>query len=168
MRRVLVLGCPGSGKTTFSTALAARTGLPLISLDREYWQPGWVPSPRVVWRQRVAELSAGDAWIQDGNYDSSLDIRLPRADTVVLFDRALALCVLRVTWRICTSWGKVRAEMAPGCPERFDPGFYRYIWNFPRSDRPNVDRMLATHGRHIRPVIIRRDADALRVLDILP
>lgn len=168
MRRVLVLGCPGSGKTTFSCRLAARTGLPIISLDREHWRPGWVPLPRQVWRARVAELCARPCWIMDGNYDSSLDLRLPHADTVVIFDRGLALCLARVTWRACTGLGQVRPEMAPGCPERFDLGFYRYIWNFSRRDRPNVDRMLAVYGRHLSPVIFRRDADVARFLDSLP
>jgi hypothetical protein len=60
--------------------------LPLIILDREFWRPGWVEKPRNEWRAKVIELVARDAWIMEGNYGSSLDLRLPRADTVIWFD----------------------------------------------------------------------------------
>jgi adenylate kinase family enzyme len=83
MRRVLVIGISGAGKSTFSQALATKTGLPLIHLDKEFWRPGWVQTPRQEWRARVSELAARERWIMDGNYDSSLDLRLPRADTVL-------------------------------------------------------------------------------------
>jgi hypothetical protein len=86
MRRVLVIGICGAGKSTFSRTLARKTGLPLIHLDKEYWKPGWTKTPRDLWRARVGELVAGDRWIIDGNYAGSLDLRLPRADTVVRFD----------------------------------------------------------------------------------
>ena len=69
---------------------AHQTGLPLIHLDKEFWQPGWVQTPRPEWRAKVAELAAGERWIMDGNYDSSLDLRLPRADTVLWFDYPMA------------------------------------------------------------------------------
>lgn len=86
MHRVLVIGISGAGKSTFSRALANATGLPLIHLDKEFWQPGWVQTPRLNWRAKVTELAAGERWIMDGNYDSSLDLRLPRADTALWFD----------------------------------------------------------------------------------
>ena len=96
MRRVLVIGCSGAGKSTFSKALAAETGLPLISLDAEYWRPGWTQPPRAAWRSNVAELCARDVWLMDGTFDSSLDLRLPRADTVVWYKLPRWRCLVRV------------------------------------------------------------------------
>ena len=136
VRRVLVIGCSGAGKTTFAVELAARTGLPLVHLDKEFWRPGWTMPPRSEWRARVAELIAQPAWILEGNFDSSLDLRLPRADTVIWFDMPRHLCLRRVAKRIVTTHGKVRPDMGPGCPEKIDFAFLKWIWNFNRTERP--------------------------------
>jgi adenylate kinase family enzyme len=85
-RRVLVTGMAGSGKSTFSRALSAKTGLPLIHLDIHYWKPGWVKPSNDEWREEQRQLLAGDAWIVDGNYHETLELRLERADTVVFLD----------------------------------------------------------------------------------
>lgn len=167
MQRVLVIGISGAGKSTFSQALAARTGLPLIHLDREFWRPGWVQTPRTEWRAKVVELAARERWIMDGNYDSSLDLRLPRADAVVWFDYPTLRCIRRALRRAANSYGKVRPDVGAGCPERFDMEFLRYIWTFNGKQRPRVAAALAQHGRHIDPVVFRRDADAARFLAAL-
>lgn len=160
MRRILVIGCSGSGKSTFSKQLAAATSLPLISLDAEYWQPGWVQTPREAWRRRVTELAARDAWIMDGTFDSSLDLRLPRADALVWFRIPRRVCLWRIAKRVAGSYGRVRPEMAPGCPERVDFDFLRYVWTFERDQTPNIRAMLAKHGGHLTPMTIRNDRDA--------
>ena len=122
-RRVLVI----AGKSTFARALAAMTGLPLIHLDKEFWRPGWKATPRPEWRTRTSELVAGERWIMDGNYAGTLDLRLPRADSVMWCDYSRLVCLRRAVWRAVTGYNRVRADMAEGCPERFDPEFLRYI-----------------------------------------
>lgn len=79
MQHVLVIGCSGSGKSTFSRRLASVTGLPRIELDQAYWRAGWTKPPKEEWLAKVAELCAQPAWILDGSFTSSLNIRLPRA-----------------------------------------------------------------------------------------
>lgn len=165
MRRVLVIGCSGAGKSTFAAKLSARTGLPLISLDAEFWRPGWTTTPRSEWRAKVSNLASRDAWIMDGTFDSSLDLRLPPADTVIWFRLPRWLCLWRIAKRVTLSYGRVRPEMAPGCPERIDFEFLRYTWNFEHTVVPSINASLARHGPHLAPVIIRRDADAWRFLD---
>ena len=167
MRRVLVLGIPGAGKSTFSRALAARTGLPLIHLDKEFWQPGWVETPRPHWRVRMAELVAGEHWIMDGNYAGTLDLRLPRADTVVVFDFPRLVCLRRAVWRAATTYNRVRSDMAAGCPERFDLEFLRYIWTFNTKERPKKAAALEQFSGHITPVVFRRDSEAAHFLKML-
>src|SRR6478736_6654585 len=85
-RRVIVTGLAGSGKSTFSLALAAKTGLPVILLDVHFWKPGWVAPSEAEWREKQRGLLAGDAWIAEGNYHETLDLRLERADTVVVLE----------------------------------------------------------------------------------
>ena len=167
MQRVLVIGISGAGKSTFSRALATATGLPLIHLDKEFWRPGWVQTPRQEWRVRVSELAAGERWIMDGNYDSSLDLRLPRADTVLWFDYPMLRCLRRAMWRAATSYGRVRSDMAEGCPERIDLEFLRYIWTFNAKERPRVIASLAKFGAHVHPVVFRRDGEAAHFLKAL-
>ena len=165
MRRILVIGCSGAGKSTFSKKLSQSTGLPLVSLDKEFWQPGWTMTPRAEWRQRVARLCQAERWIMDGTFDSSLDLRLPLADTVLWFKLPRWLCMVRVAKRVASTYGRVRSEMAPGCPERIDLEFLRYIWTFEKQQDPNIVRALQNYGSHITPVIFRRDAEAEHFLD---
>ena len=96
MRRVLVIGSCGAGKSTFSRRLHKLTGLPLLHLDRHYWKPGWVESEVDEWKAKVEELIAGDEWIIDGNYGGTMEMRMRRADTVIWLDLPRYLCTYRV------------------------------------------------------------------------
>ncbi len=167
MRRVLVIGIPGAGKSTFSRALAERTGLPLIHLDREFWQPGWTMTPLPEWRGKVAELAARDCWIMDGNYGGSLPLRLPRADAVFWFDYPTLRCLRRVLWRFATARGRVRDDMANGCAERLDLEFLRYVRTFNAKSRPRILSALAEFGEHVSPVVFRRDGEVTQFLAAL-
>lgn len=94
-RRVVVTGLAGAGKSTFSRALSAKTGLPVIHLDLHFWQPGWTEPSEDEWFATQRALLAGDEWIADGNYHESLDLRLERADTVIYLDTPWWLCSAR-------------------------------------------------------------------------
>ena len=109
MRRVVVLGRGGAGKSVFARRLGARTGLPVVELDREFWQGGLRPLSRTGWSAVQARLAAGEEWILDGDlgpYDV-LDVRLRRADTVVLLDYSLPRCAWRALRR-----GRERSDSA--------------------------------------------------------
>lgn len=142
MKRTLIIGSPGAGKSTFAIQLSKKTGLPLIHLDSEFWQPGWVQTPSNEWREHVSELVSGKEWIIDGSYDGSLDIRLPRADTVIYLDFPRRLCMWRVFKRIFTSYGKVRQDMAEGCPEHLDFEFIKWVWDYPHKHTPKIQEKL--------------------------
>lgn len=144
MQRILVVGSPGAGKSTFARDLARRSGLPLIHLDAQYHLPGWVEPPEEVWQARLGELLAGDRWIIDGNYGGSMDRRLARADTAIWLDYPGWLCLLRVVKRIVTLHGKVRPDAAPGCPERLDWEFLHYVAMFRRAKTPALERRMDT------------------------
>lgn len=150
--RVMLVGGGGAGKTVMAQALAARLDLPVVHLDREYWLPGWVEPDRDRWNARVAALANAPRWVMDGNYGSSLASRLERADVVVLLDlprRVVIPRVLRRAWRYRRS---TRPDMAPGCPEKIDLAFLRWIWNFRRRSLPRIIAALAATP-HPPPVI---------------
>lgn len=157
MERVLVVGCSGAGKTVFSWRLAERTGLPLLHLDQHFWRAGWVPPEREIWHRQVSEFIAAARWIMDGNYGGCLALRLARADTVFFLELPRWLTLLRVLRRTLTHLGRTRADLAPGCPERFDLGFLKYIWHFNRDHRPRLLAALAQFQGRV--VTFRRPAE---------
>lgn len=138
MQRVLVVGSPGAGKSCFAQALGAGLGIDVIHLDAHYWSAGWREPSRAEWSTRLAALLAAPAWVMDGNYSHTLAQRLLACDSVVLLDLPRALCLWRVLWRSWRSRGRVRADMAPGCPERFDLAFLLYVWRYRARSRPKV------------------------------
>jgi adenylate kinase family enzyme len=166
VRRVLVIGSPGSGKSTFATELARRTGLPLIHLDQQYWNSGWVETPRADWETKVAKLIAGDRWIIDGNYGGSLALRLTRADTVIDLEFPAWVCLWRILRRLATSRGRVRPDMAQGCPEQLNLEFLIYTAAFPLTARKRLlTKMSRFNGRIVR---LRSSADVRKFLQSVP
>ena len=155
-QRILVIGCSGSGKSTFAARLRELLELPLIHLDVHHWLPGWVARPTSEWRDRVRKIVNEPAWIIDGTFRSTLDIRLPACDGLVMLDLPTRVClggVLR-RWRASRRGGE-RIGSPGGCPERFDLGFLHWIALYRWQTRPTVERMLAEHGSHAPIVRLR-------------
>jgi len=163
-----VIGCSGAGKSTLARGIAERLGLPIIHLDAHYWKPGWVPGDMDDWIARQEQLFAGDTWVADGNFHSTLPYRCSRADTVVFLDFPRRTCLRGVFGRLLRQYGQVRSDMPAGCPERFDWAFTRWVWNFRRDARPRVLDVLRDYearGGRVITLLGRRDvADFLRDL----
>lgn len=140
MQRVLVMGSSGSGKSTFAMRLSEITGIPFVSLDALFWKPGWIESDRAEFVARVNEVAQRPRWIIDGNYTGSGggELRRRSSDTVIWFDLPRASCMFGILKRIAGSYGKVRPEMAEGCPEKIDFEFFRYVWTYRRLQRPKL------------------------------
>jgi len=154
-RRIAILGCSGSGKSTLAVALGACLGLPVFHLDALHWQLGWQePSPEE-WRAAVAALAAREAWIIDGNYAGTLDLRLARADAAIFLDFPRWRCYWGVVRRWWRHRGGTRPDMAPGCPEQLDLEFLRWIWGFRRRSRPGLLARLERLPPRVATVTLR-------------
>jgi len=161
MRKILLIGAGGSGKSVMATRIAAQTGLPLIHLDALFWKPGWVETPRDEWRQIVEDLVRRDAWVMDGNYGGTLDLRLAACDTVLFLDFRPAVCLWRVLKRRVQFHNKSRPDFGSGCPERLNWEFLRWIWSYRRKRRPKILEKLSAAAAQGKKVIILRNSKAL-------
>lgn len=141
MERILVVGSPGSGKSTFSRALGELTDLPLIYLDRLFWNADKTTVENKVFDQRLEEAMASTPkWIMDGNYGRTLEMRLERCTQVFFLDLPVEVCLESVRARR----GTVRPDM-PWVETEEDPEFMDYIRTFPQQQRPKI---LALREKH--------------------
>ena len=148
---------------------ATITGLPVVHIDQLYWEPGWVQvADKHLPGAAAATRLLQERWIIDGNNSSTLDLRVPRADRIVLLDRSRLVCLARIAARIARSYGKVRADMAPGCPEKFDWEFVKYVWNFPKDNWPRTLAAIDRHDAWERTTTLKSDAQAAAFLKALP
>ncbi|MDZ4364047.1 hypothetical protein [Brevundimonas sp.] len=159
MRRVLIIGNSGGGKSTLARRLGAALGVPVIHLDVLFWKPGWVESPDEEFRARVSDALADDAWILDGNFGGTWDLRMPRADTIVWIDQPPLLCLARAIRRVFRHRREHRPDMAEGCREAFELAFYAFILTFNRKVRPRLEAALAHHAGHARVLRLRNDRE---------
>lgn len=152
MRKVLVIGSGGAGKSTFARRLGDLLGLRVIHLDACHWKPGWVETPKDVWLKTVEGLVEREAWVMDGNYSGTLPVRLAACDTVIFLDLPRAVCLWRVLKRVFMYRQASRPDMAEGCPERFSVKFLQWVWSYPKRTRPKILRLLeesAPQGKRI-------------------
>jgi adenylate kinase family enzyme len=157
MQRVLVIGPSGAGKSTLARRIGAAAGLPVVHSDQLYFSPGWVEMERTRWEALLEEVAAGERWVIDGNYPRTLPARLARADTVFWLDFPTPLCLWRAMRRLATSYGRVRPDAAPGCPERFDPEFVRWILRWRATQRPLIEAALAGYAGRL--LVFRRPVE---------
>jgi adenylate kinase family enzyme len=158
MRRIVVLGTSGSGKSTFARALSQRLGISHIELDALHWEPNWVEAPRPVFRQRIDAATRGDGWVVDGNYTGSVrDLIWPRADTIIWLDYSMTITSLRVIrrtfrrwWSAELLWGNNRERLRDQFLSK-DSLFLWVVqsWRKHRRDYPRLLRVEADAGKQI-------------------
>ena len=153
MQKILIIGSPGSGKSTFGSCLSQKLNIPLVHLDSLWWKEGWVEREREEFDALLLSELQRECWIIDGNYARTLEWRLKYADTVIFFDYNRFLCLWRVVKRVITNYGKVRADMPKGCPERFDWEFLKYVYEFNDKQRADIYKKLSTNS-NVRVIII--------------
>lgn len=158
MRRIVIVGTSGSGKTTLARQIAEWLDIPHVELDALFWQPGWGSAEEAVFRARVTEALAGDAWAVDGNYYTKHDIVWARADTIVWLDYSFPLVFSRITRRTARRL-IARTELWNGNRERWGSVFSRdsiILWAVTtwgsnrRRYREQFEQPEYTHLRFIR------------------
>ena len=155
MNKAIIIGCPGSGKSTFSRALHEKTKLPLYHLDMLYWNSDRTTVSKEVFRERLQSVLVLDKWIIDGNYGSTIEMRLKECNTVFFLDYPLEVCIDGVRQRK----GTVRTDM-PWVETEDDEEFLQFIRDFEAQSKPKIIELLSKYKD--KDVIIfksREDAD---------
>lgn len=156
MNKIIIIGCPGSGKTTFAEKLNKCTGLPLYYLDAIWHKNDRTHITREEFDKRILEIFNEDKWIIDGNYKRTIEMRLKEFDTVFLFDLPTEMCLQGATERI----GKGRYDL-PWIETELDPKFKQFIEDFPKDTLPYIYELLDKYKNHKNIIVFksRNDAD---------
>lgn len=157
MKKTIVIGCPGSGKTTFAEKLRDKTGVPLIHLDAIWHKPDRTHISREEFDERLSEILASDSWIIDGNYSRTVERRISACDTVFLFDLPTEVCLSGAVARL----GKKRCDM-PWIDTELDPKFRQEIKEFRIKNLPIIYELIEKYkeGKTIVIFKSREEADA--------
>jgi len=165
MKRVLVIGSGGSGKSTLATQLGELLDIEVKHLDKFYWQPGWTEPSKEEWLDKVKETANEDSWVMDGNYSGTLGVRMQRCDTIVFLDLPRLVCLWRITKRRLLYHKRSRPDVAEGCPEKLDWEFVSWVWNYPRTSRPKVMKLLREHAETKQIIWLRSRSEVRRFLE---
>ncbi len=160
MKRILVIGCCGAGKSVFSRALGKKLGLPVVHLDRLFWLPGWREQPRETFDAALEAELTKENWIMDGNYGRTLPHRLAFADTVIFLRYSRFCCLVGVFRRQFRYFGRSRPDLGPGCPERITLPFLRFVWNYNRVTLPVMEQRLAARPAGCRLIELQSRREA--------
>lgn len=156
MKKVIVIGCPGAGKSTFARKLSAKTGLPLYYLDMIWYLPDRTTLSREEFATRLEMITSGEKWIIDGNYLHTMPFRLQNCDTVFFFDLPTDVCLAGAEERT----GKEREDM-PWTEERLDEEFRQWIIDFPMQQLPVINSLLSEYKEKVKIIVFhtREEAD---------
>ncbi len=162
MKKVLLIGSPGSGKTTFGKELAKRTGLPLVHLDKLYHRDNWQIS---ISKEEMDALIQNELekpkWILDGNYNRTLAHRLQYCDTVFYFDLPMPVSLWGAIKRTIVNYGKTREDVSGNCVEKFDKqkvGFFKFIINFNKEHRRHYTQLL-NEAENVNVIVFKSRKD---------
>ena len=164
MKKIIVIGCPGSGKTTFAEKLKDKIGLPLFYLDAIWHKPDRTHISRDEYDARLAEILALDSWIIDGNYSRTIESRIFACDTIFLFDLPVEICLDGAISRL----GKGRYDM-PWIDTELDPKLKREIEEFGDKNLPTIYALIDKYnaGKTVIVFKSREQADAFLNGEIL-
>lgn len=164
MNKIMVIGCGGAGKSTFSRQLCQILSISVHHLDTLGWQAGWVATPREDFDVKISKLLLADRWIIDGNYGRTLEIRFKEADTIFFLNMSRSLCLYRIFKRRILNHGKSRPDMKEGCPEKLDFQFIQWVWRYKKHKSPKILEKLKIFEKEKKVIVFNKPSEVEKFL----
>lgn len=158
--KILVIGSCGAGKSTVAKTISSKLGIPLIGLDQYYWKPGWKKPSSKEWRAKVSQLVKKKAWVMDGNYLNTFDIRFPASDAIVIVDVNRFVCLWRILKRRIL---QNRPDKLDQCPEKVGIQFILWVlWGYPTKGKREIQKYTERYPNK-KIITVRTNKDVDRV-----
>lgn len=167
MKKIMILGSAGAGKSTLARRIGTIIGIEVYHLDRFFWQKNWIPITQEELYKKVKSIVAKDSWIIDGNYSKSMDIRFNNADMIIFLDMPLWLCLWRVIIRRFKYSNKQRSDMGEECKEKIDWEFVKWIINYHKNKKQKLYKKLNQLSDEKRVYIIKNKKDKEELINTL-
>jgi adenylate kinase family enzyme len=162
MERIAIVGCGGSGKSHLARVLGDHLGIMPVHLDAAYYDKDWEPLDQETFAALQRNMVAAPRWVIDGNYASTLPIRLEGADTVIFLDLPGWACLWGILQRRLRHGGG--QHQAIGVYDRITWNFIRYILGYRKKMAPRVRALIAAHAGHAQITTLRSRAAVRRYL----
>ena len=162
MEKIIIIGCPGAGKSTFARNLRDILDLPLYYLDKIWHKPDKTTISKEEFDKKLMEILKENRWIIDGNYQRTLEMRLKECDTVFLLDYPIDICVSGAASRVGT-----KREDLPWLEREFDEDFKEWIINFPKVKLPEIYEMLSKYKGNKNIIIFKTREESDKYLEEL-
>ena len=165
MNKIAIIGSGGSGKSTLARSLGELLYIEVFHLDALFWKPGWVGASKQEQRLVQSKLVERGTWIFDGNYSGTMDIRLNKADTIIFLDIPRTICAYRVLKRWIQYRNKARPDMGEGCEERISIEFLKWVWEYPRTKKPEILKNIDTLSKEKKVIILKSSKEVKQFLN---
>ncbi len=167
MKKIIIIGCPGSGKTTLAKKLGKKLCLPVVHLDKLWWRDNWQNVSREEFDCLLMKELQKDEWIIDGNFSRTIPLRMQYCDSVIYLDFSVYTCLFGAIERRIKNYGKSRDDMGGNCKEKFDKEFIEFlgcILTFNKGHRKRYHKMLSEE-KDKTVVILKSRKQAEKFLD---
>ena len=154
MERIVIIGCGGAGKSTLARQLGKKLNIPVVHLDKLWWNPGWIEKSQEEFDELHRQELSKEKWIMDGNFNRTMPERIARCDTVIYLDFSRWACLRGMFHRVIRNYGKHRPDMGGNCKERFDPEFVKWIWEYNQLNRVRNYTWLS-QAKHAKTIVLK-------------
>jgi adenylate kinase family enzyme len=155
LKKIVIIGSGGAGKSTLARKLSNVTGIEIYHLDKLFWQSGWTSITKEELAEKIKEIVHINSWIMDGNYSSTMDIRMEAADTIIYLDFPSIVCLWGIIKRRIMYSGKNRPDVPEGCIEKIDWAFFNWVLTYRRRNRYKVLSMLDQYAENRKIFVFR-------------
>jgi adenylate kinase family enzyme len=161
----MIIGSGGAGKSTLSRQLGEITAIEVFHLDKLFWKPGWESISRDELVKKIEDILKQSSWIIDGNYRSTMDIRLKEADTIIYLDFSFWLCLWGIIKRRFMYRKKTRCDITEGCREKIDLEFFLWVLNFRRKNRNEILQKINFNSNEKKVYIFKNRKEVAKFIE---